>query len=122
VAVIPDSCLVLHLGNCRAHFFLEVDRATMRNSCWGKRVRAYLCDIQSGKHAKRYPTRSLRILTVAMTAQRLQNLKETTHKVGGGDLFWFSTLAELSEFSVFFRPIWRLANDERDSVRKTLLG
>lgn len=122
VAVIPDSYFVLHLGDRRAHFFLELDRATMSNSRWGERVRAYLAYIRSGKYSERYRTRSLRILTVTTTEQRLLNLKETTKKVGGGDLFWFTTLDQVSVASVLFRPIWRIANDEPEGARKALLG
>lgn len=122
VAVIPDSYFVLNLGDRRAHFFLELDRATMSNSRWGERVRAYLAYIQSGKYTERYQTRSLRILTVTTTEQRLMNLKETTQKAGGGEVFWFTTLDQLSPSSVFFRPIWRLANDDPRGDRKGLLG
>jgi hypothetical protein len=122
VAVIPDAYFILHLGDRRARFFLELDRATMSNSRWGERIRAYLAYVQSGKYSARYQATSLRILTVTTTEQRLMNLKETTKKAGGDDLFWFTTFDQVSPSSVFFDPIWRLANDERDSVRKSLLG
>jgi cytochrome c-type biogenesis protein CcmF len=39
-----------------------------------------------------------------------------------GNLFWFTTLDRVSPSSVFFRPIWRLANDEPEGTRKVLLG
>lgn len=122
VAVIPDSYFVLNLGDRRAHFFLELDRATMSHSRWGERVRAYLAYIESGKYTERYQTRSLRILTVTTTEERLMNLKETTQKTGVSDLFWFTTLDQVLPSSVFFGPIWRLANDEHASARKALLG
>lgn len=122
VAVIPDSYFVLNLGDRRAHFLLEVDHATITNSRWATRIRAYLAYIQSGKYTERYQTRSLRILTVTTTEQRLMNLKETTEKVGGGNLFWFTTLDQVTASSVLLGPIWRLANDEHDSARKSLLG
>ena len=127
MAVIPDAYFVLHLGDRRAHFFLELDRATMSNSRWSTRVQGYLAYVHSGKYTERYNTRSLRILTVTTTAQRLENLKETTHKAGGGELFWFTTFDEVSASSVFFEPIWRLANDARgdegsNRARKSLLG
>jgi len=122
VAVIPDSYFVLNLGNRRAPFFLEVDRATMSNSRWGTRIHAYLAYVRSGKYTERYQMRALRILTVTTTEQRLMNLKETTRKAGGGDLFWFTTMEQMSAGSVFFDPIWRLANDEPERARKSLLG
>lgn len=113
IAVIPDSYFVLNLGDRRAPFFLEVDRATMSNSRWGIKIRAYLAYLRSGKYTERYHMRALRVLTVTTTEQRLMNLKETTRKAGGGDLFWFTTMEEVSASSVFFGPIWRLAIDER---------
>lgn len=122
VAVIPDAYFVLHLGDRRAHFFLELDRATMSNSRWRTRIRAYLAYIRSGKYTERYGTRSLRILTVTTTDQRLENLRRTTQHTGGSDVFWFTTLEQVSAASVFFDPIWRVANDERGSARKALLG
>jgi hypothetical protein len=42
VAIIPDAYFVLGLEGRRAHFFLEVDRATETNGRWALRVRAYL--------------------------------------------------------------------------------
>lgn len=120
VAVIPDAYFVLNLGDRRAHFFLELDRATMSNSRWGTRIKAYLAYIHSGKYTARYQTRSLRILTVTTTQERLRNLRKTTRDSGGGDLFWFTTLDQVSPYSVFFDPIWLLASDERDSARKLI--
>lgn len=127
VAVIPDAYFLLHLGDRRAHFFLELDRATMDHSRWATRVKAYLAYVRSGKYTERYQTRSLRILTVTTTEQRLFNLKETTHKAGGGEFFWFTTLDQVSPASVLYRPIWLLANDARGEesdarARKSLLG
>lgn len=127
VGVVPDGYFVLHLGDRRAHFFLELDRATMSNSRWATRVRAYLEYIDSGKYTERYQTTSLRILTVTTTEKRLKNLKETTRKTGGENLFWFTTLDQVSPSTVFFRPIWLLANDasgdeSNHRARKSLLG
>lgn len=117
VSVIPDAYFVLRLGDRRASFFLELDRATMTNSRWGTRVSAYLTYIHSGKYTERYQTRSLRILTVTTSEQRLMNLKKATEKAGGRDVFWFTTYDEVSPSSVFFRPIWLLASDERGDER-----
>lgn len=122
VAVVPDGYFVIHLGDKRAHFFVELDRATMSNPRWATRVSAYLQYVHSGKYTERYQTSSLRILTITTTEKRMLNLKETTQKAGGEGLFWFTTFDQVEPASVFFRPIWRIANDERDSVRKTLLG
>jgi hypothetical protein len=121
LAVIPDAYFILHLGDRRAHLFLEVDRATMTNKRWKMRILAYQEYIRSGKYQARYQTRSLRILTVTTTEERLMNLKKTTERAGGKDLFWFTSIDRITTASVLFSPIWLLANDERDSVRKPLV-
>src|SRR5712692_6810102 len=110
VPIIPDAYFVLHLGNQRAHFFLELDRATMSNKRWKRRILAYKKYVESGKYHERYKTNSLRILTVTTTPQRLDNLKHTTANAGGDDLFWFTTLSEATTNDVLSSPIWRLAN------------
>lgn len=125
--VLPDAFFILSLGTRRAPLFLELDRATMTQQRWGTRVLTYLTYVRSGKYTARYQTRSLRILTVTTTEQRMQNLMATTHKAGGGSLFWFTTLDQVSAASVLYRPIWLLANDARgdegaNSARKSLLG
>jgi hypothetical protein len=110
------------MGDRRAHFLLELDRATMSNPRWRTRIRAYLAYVNAGKYQVRYQTRSLRILTVTTTPERLENLRKTTLKAGGGDLFWFATLDQVSDTTILSSPIWRLATDERDSARKTLIS
>jgi Replication-relaxation len=121
VPVIPDAYFILHLGDRRAHFFLELDRATMTNGRWKTRVKAYQEYLRSGKYQQRYQTRSLRILTITTTEPRLANLKKTTERAGGKDLFWFTTAEQVTANTVLFSPIWLLANDERASARKILV-
>ena len=109
VAVIPDGYLVLRLGHKRAHFFLEIDRATLSNRRWRERIEAYLLYIESGRYVERYGTRSLRILTVTTGPKRLANLKRTTEEAGGGGLFWFTTLSEMNTGDSLQQPIWQVA-------------
>ncbi|MBI3732800.1 MAG: replication-relaxation family protein [Chloroflexi bacterium] len=122
VPVIPDAYFALHLGDRRAHFLLELDRATMNHKRWKLRVQAYLAYVRSGQYQARYQTHSLRILTVTTTVQRLANLQETTRKAGGDDLFWFTTQEELTAQSVLSSPIWRLASAETDRSRNVLIS
>jgi hypothetical protein len=109
VAVIPDGYLVLRLGDRRAHFFLEIDRSTLSNRRWRERTEAYLKYIESGRYGERYGTRSLRILTVTTGPRRLVNLKRTTEEAGGGELFWFTALGEMSTRNALEQPIWQVA-------------
>lgn len=122
VAVIPDAYFVLHLGDRRAHFFLELDRATMSNQRWKTRVLAYLAYIRSGKYQARYQTRSLRILTVTTTRQRMENLRRTTARAQGGDVFWFTTIDQVAAEKVFSSPIWLLAGEEQGRAARPLLS
>lgn len=121
VPVIPDAYFIVNLGNRRAHFFLELDRATMTNSRWKARALAYQEYVKSGKYHQRYQTTSLRILTVAPTQRRLANLKRTTEEAGGGDRFWFTTLDRAASNAVLFLPIWKLAGDQADAPEQALL-
>ncbi len=109
VPVLPDAYVVLRIGDRRAHFFLELDQATMSNPRWRTRVLAYLAYVTSGKYEARYQTRSLRILTVTTTAKRLANLRATTEKAGGGRIFWFTTFAEAMHEGILSEDIWRVA-------------
>jgi hypothetical protein len=112
VAVIPDGYFVLNLGDKRAHFFLEVDRATEANKRWAQKVQSYLVYTQSGGYEKRFQTRSLRVLTVTTSEKRLGNLKRTTEEAGGGRLFWFATLGEIESAEALIAPIWKVSGLE----------
>ena len=122
VPVIPDAYFALHLGDRRAHFFLELDRATMTTKRWKTRIQAYRAYAESGKYQARYKTRSLRVLTVTTTPQRLENLRQTTHQAGGGELFWFTTIGQVTAMTVLNVPIWRLASDLSEEMRTALIA
>jgi hypothetical protein len=109
VAVVPDAYFILHLGDRRAHFFLELDQATMTSKRWKTRILAYKAYTESGKYQERYQTQSLRVLTVTTTPERLANLKTTTERAGGGRLFWFTTFPEATTADIILSPIWRVA-------------
>jgi hypothetical protein len=111
MAVIPDAYFLLNLGQKRAHFFLELDQATMSNPRWKTRIRAYLAYVRSGKYQKRYQTTSLRVLTVTTTPKRLANLKATTVRAGGGEMFWFATWEQITSQDIFHGPIWLAGED-----------
>ena len=116
IAVIADGYFVLNLGDKRAHFLLEVDRATEANKRWGMRVQAYRIYTESGKYSERYGTRSLRVLTVTIGPKRLANLKRTTERAGGRQMFWFTTLERVGAAEgMFSGRIWEIAGQEGSS-------
>ena len=110
LAVVADGYFVLYMGDRRAHFFVELDQATVSNKRWADKVRGYLAYTWSGKYEKRYQTRSLRILTVTTGEKRLQNLKATTEQAGGKALFWFATLEQATPEAILTEPIWQVAD------------
>ncbi len=111
IAIIPDAYFILNLGERRAHFFLELDRATMSSKRWKTRVVSYKSYAESGKYQERYHTTSLRILTVTTTTERLNNLKKATEQIAVGKYFWFSTIEQVTPEKIFFSPIWSVANE-----------
>jgi hypothetical protein len=108
-AIIADAYFVMHLGDRRAHFLLEVDRATETSRRWVRRVGAYLAFTASGEYTRRFGTTSLRILVVTTTSQRLLNLKRATEQAGASSLFWFTTLELVRADTVVTGAIWRVA-------------
>jgi len=106
----PDGYFALNPGDRRAHFFLEVDRATEANARWAQKVRAYLRYAHSGRYAAHYQARSLRVLTVTTGPQRLANLKRTTERAGGDAMFWFARADEVTAADSLHRPIWQVAS------------
>lgn len=115
--VVPDGYFVLTMGERETHQFLEIDRGTVtgERSVWGtkdwaRKVAAYLAYYHAGHFRRRYRTRSLRILTVTTSDQRLENLLAITERVSGKARFWFTTFARLRPASVLTQPIWRVAS------------
>jgi hypothetical protein len=117
--VIVDAYFVLNLGNKRAHFFLEVDRATEANKRWGMRVQAYQVYTESKRYSERYGTKSLRVLTVTVGPKRLANLKLTTEKAGGRQMFWFTTLEQVGTQELLSVAVWEVAGERS---KQALIG
>ena len=112
VAVIPDGYFSLHLGDKRASFLLEADRATVSNKHWALRVRSCMEYVRSGRYSRRYGAHSLRVLTVTTGEKRLANLKRTTEKARGDSTFWFASLPSVEAASVLSQPIWQVAGQD----------
>ncbi len=118
---VPDAYFVLRAGDKRAHFFLELDRATMSASRWERRVRAYVDYVASGRYEQQFGTHSLRILTVTTTRTRLGNLQRATAQVASESFFWFATLSDATAQDVLISPIWCRPGDKEDAARMSLI-
>jgi hypothetical protein len=109
LSLIPDSyfCLQTPLGV--AHFFLELDRGTMTTQRFQSKILAYDAYYASGAYQRRYQAKSLRVLTVTLSAGRMNNLRRVTERVGGQQRYWFTTLDQISPKTVLQSLIWQVA-------------
>ncbi len=113
--------------------FLELDRGTETlagrgrpDKAWARKIAGY----------GRYLTRLIAedppfaasaapiVLTVTLSARRLEGLLETTRRAGGGGRYWFATAADLllgDEPDAFWGAAWRGSNDPQPrSLRERL--
>jgi hypothetical protein len=90
----PDAYLGLSFGEKSTWFFLEVDRGTMTNRRFAEKVRAYRSYWRDGAFTERYGRKSFRVLTVAPSARRRDNLRRTAGAAGAQGMFLFATLPD----------------------------
>jgi hypothetical protein len=121
--IVPDGYFYLSDGEHDFHNLLEVDRGTetVASNKFGRRdfsrkIRGYLAYYTSGRYEARYGSKLMHVLTVTTGRKRLTNLKTIAERLGGGDrdLFWFTTLDQVSTETVLTEPIWEIAG--RDGV------
>lgn len=130
VVLIPDGYFVVKVTKNveqprEYHQFLEIDRATstiqgsdIGGRDWARKVQAYIAYHNSKGYIERYHTTSMRVLTITTTEARMVHLKEVTEKAGGRNRFWFTTFDKISADTIFFAPIWQIA--QRDGYASYL--
>jgi hypothetical protein len=106
--VFPDGYFRIKTEQGTAHCFLEVDRATEQQSKFRPQVEVYEAYVASGQYQARFSPKSMRVLIVTTTPERLQNLKKTVVSAGGDEKYWFTTFAQLTEATVLTAPIWEV--------------
>jgi hypothetical protein len=118
-AVIPDGYFALTSGDKTAYFFLEADRSTMSNARYLAKLKAYYhfwaTQIRTGKHASGM-TR-FRVLTVTLSEERKDNLRETAREVDAEgkapNLFWFACERSYRDKpEMVISPIWQTLQDD----------
>jgi hypothetical protein len=109
VSVIPDSYFALETPRGTAHFFLELDRGTMTTQRFKTKILAYQAYYASGAYQRRYQTKSLRVLTVTISAARAASLRRVTEAADGKQRYWFTTLDQLTPETVLTQPLWQVA-------------
>lgn len=114
--IYPDGYFAIKLESSAqpAHFFLEVDRATMSNYRWQEKVRAYNHFRGSGLSQHYYGTENFRILAITTGRERLANLKRATEDAGGDVYFWFTTQEHVDLWcpEKLIQPVWTVASKE----------
>ncbi|MEZ4671450.1 MAG: replication-relaxation family protein [Anaerolineae bacterium] len=109
--IVPDSYFVIETPLGRAHFFIEVDRGTETTDRFKSKIRAYTAYYETGGYEKRFQTKSLRVLTIAIGEKRLLNLKKATEDVNGRRRYWFALASDLTLETVLAAPVWQIAGE-----------
>lgn len=99
LTVTPDAFFGLKTESGKHYFFLEIDRGTEPLHRFTRKIIAYKAYWKSGKYTARYSFNHFRVLSVTESDRRLANLMEATIKVGGKNMFLFTTLEETLEDS-----------------------
>lgn len=121
--IIPDGFFQIEDPVGTMYFFLEADRSTMTNARYYNKMRAYWLWWKQGL-SKKLDMESFRVLTIAKTNQRMENLIKVTKQVydsqKGSYMFWFSAIenCQLDQPEGVLKNIWLTPKDE---VRHRLL-
>jgi hypothetical protein len=106
----PDGYFRLKYKGRIFNFFVEMDRSTMSNQRFKEKVKSYIDFAYSGQYQKIFDAKYFRVLTIAPTASRMENLKKTVEEVTD-KIFWFTTSEKIAAEGLF-NPIWYRAGHE----------
>jgi len=112
IAIAADGYFVLLTEQGRGHFFVEFDRGTETiGKQWKRKVLAYMAYLRSGKFHQRYkvdPQTGFRVLTIASSMKRAENLHKAAQNYGDpnlASLFMFTGWPELRR-GTLSSPVW----------------
>jgi len=97
--VAPDAFFGIQTGRGKCIFFLEVDLGTETLSRFAEKVTAYKRYWKSRQYTEEYGFNNFRVLTVCESERRLANLRQATGKVGGRQMFLFTTFSAMQQNS-----------------------
>jgi len=110
ITIIPDGYFTL---GGRWSFALELDRGTVEEVPFKRKVRGYGEWKTTGAYARSFGTHSLRVLFVVADARRdprrLERIRRWTEDAKGGTMFWFAHLDELTPATMLGFPLWSVA-------------
>ena len=120
ITIIPDGYFVL-AG--RWAFALELDRGTVEEGPFKRKVRGYGEWKVSGAYQRAFPVRHLRVLFVVADnrrdPRRVERARSWAEAAQGGSLFWFTSLNRLHPESILHERVWSVARRDGTSA---LLG
>ena len=115
IKITPDAYFEISTGAHVRAAFLEVDLGTEALKIWQQKTAYYLQLAVSGEFTKRFRQQQFRVLVVANSERRLDNIRATVAK-STDKIFWFATLDNIHRDG-FWSPIWlRPTGDQRHSL------
>jgi Replication-relaxation len=117
LGIVPDGFAEYRVGVPSFAVFVEADLGTEVLKRWEKKVAAYLALAANGQFLKVFDRRFFRVLVVAPSPTRLENLRHTILKQTDR-MFWLTTREELLTRGLF-GTIWQRPADD---VRRSLLS
>jgi hypothetical protein len=95
-------------------FLLEIDMATEDNPRFGReKVLPGIAYLKSDAYQERFGLRFGRWLVVTTGRRRMNNMRSQTKRLGGKNLFYFTTFDQVTPETILTHPIWLLS--DRDS-------
>lgn len=116
--IAPDAFFTIEDKGDLLHFFLEADRSTMALDRMLDKLKAYWSWRAEGSHTQKLGISNFRVLTVALSEERKENLRKIAKKAdakqAGSDIFWFCCAKSygLENPENILTPIWRSAKGE----------
>jgi hypothetical protein len=115
VKITPDGYFEIATADSIRTAFLEVDLGTEALKIWQQKTGYYLQLAISGEFTKRFRQQQFRVLVVANSERRLDNIRAVVAK-STDKIFWFTTLDNIHRDG-FWYPIWlRPKGDQRHSL------
>jgi DNA-binding HxlR family transcriptional regulator len=116
--IAPDAFFTIEDKDYLMHFFLEVDRSTMALERMVKKFKGYWDWRAEGGHKRKLKISNFRVLTVALTEDRKENIRKIARKADdnqtGSEMFWFACekAYNLENTGKILDPIWKTSKNE----------
>jgi len=113
--IAPDAFFTIEAKDYFMHFFFEADRSTMAADRMLNKFKGYWNWKLEGGHERKLDIPNFRVLTVCLTEERAEHLRQITAKANGretgSDMFWFACEKSynLENPDNILSPIWRSA-------------